>query len=476
MGDEPPCRSKRFAITTFPAQHSRRAAISYVLHRSLRQHYSLAASSSGCEFLDQRGKRYIDASSGAAVSSLGHAHPDVLAAIHRQLELLPYAHTSFFSSQPAEALAEDLVTHAPAGFAVSQFLSSGSEAVEAALKLARQYHVERSDLDRRIFIARKHSYHGNTLGALSLTGRESARAPFEPLLLKVPRVSACFEYRGREPQETQQAYAKRLADELEAEILRLGPQNVAAFIAETVVGATLGAVAAVPGYFRRVREICDRYGVLLILDEVMCGMGRTGTLYACEQEGISPDLITIAKGLGGGYVPLAALLVRAPVIACLREGSGAFRHGQTFLGHPLACAGALAVQEVIRRDGLLDNVRRQGERMQTRLRDRVGDHPFVGDIRGRGLLWGVEIVADRHSKAPFPAALAVHARVKHEAMAAGLLVYPMGGTVNGRDGDHILLAPPFIVDGSIVDEIVDRLGTAIEAATASALDGLEASS
>src|SRR5690606_19487157 len=260
-------------------------------------------------------------------------------------------------------------------------------------------------------------------------------------------------------------YAKRLAEELEAEILRQGPENVAAFIAETVVGATLGAVAAVPGYFKQVRAVCDRYGVLLILDEVMCGMGRTGTLYACEQEGISPDLITLAKGLGAGYVPLSALLVRAEIADCLRCGSGAFRHGQTFLGHPLACAGALAVQQIIRRDGWLENVRRQGERMQARLRERLGDHPFVGDIRGRGLFWGIELVADRASKAPFPADFALNALVKREAMSAGLLVYPMGGTVNGRDGDHILIAPPFIVDEKIVDAIVERLGHAIDVAT-----------
>jgi adenosylmethionine-8-amino-7-oxononanoate aminotransferase len=393
----------------------------------------------------------------------------VLNAIHRQLDLLPYAHTSFFSSEPAEALAEDLVTHAPAGFKVSQFLSSGSEAVEAALKLSRQYHLERGEPNRHVFISRKHSYHGNTLGALSLTGRESARAPFEILLMSVARVSACFEYRGRQPHETQQEYAQRLADELEAKILRQGPHNVAAFVAETVVGATLGAVAAVPGYFMRVREICDRYGILLILDEVMCGMGRTGTLYACEQEGISPDLITIAKGLGGGYVPLAALLVRGEIIDCVRRGSGAFQHGQTFLGHPLACAGGLAVQQVIRRDGLLENVRRQGERMQSRLRERLANHPFVGDIRGRGLFWGVELVANKYSKEPFGATLALNARVKREAMAAGLLVYPMGGTVNGRDGDHVLIAPPFIVDDATVDAIVDRLGHAVDAATASAV-------
>lgn len=439
--------------------------MSRVLHRSLRQRYPVAVSSSGCEIVDSEGKRYIDGSSGAAVSSLGHNHPEVVQAIERQLEELAYAHTSFFSSTPAEALAEDLIAHAPPHFELSQFLSSGSEAVEAALKLARQYHVERGEARRRIFIARHHSYHGNTLGALSVSGRESARAPFQPLLMPVARVSACYEYRGRDSRETQEEYAKRLADELEAEILRQGPEHVAAFIAETVVGATLGAVAAVPGYFKYVRAVCDRHGVLLILDEVMCGMGRTGTLYACEQEGISPDLITIAKGLGSGYVPLSALLVRSEIAECLRRGSGAFKHGQTFLGHPLACAGALAVQRIIRRDGLLDNVRRQGERMRSGLRARLGDHPFVGDIRGRGLLWGVELVADRDSKAPFPADLAVNALVKREAMSAGLLIYPMGGTVNGRAGDHILIAPPFIVDESTVEAIVERLGHAIDVAT-----------
>jgi adenosylmethionine-8-amino-7-oxononanoate aminotransferase len=246
----------------------------------------------------------------------------------------------------------------------------------------------------------------------------------------------------------------------------LGGESVIAFVAETVVGATLGAVPAVPGYFKRVREICDRHGVLLILDEVMCGMGRTGTLHACEQEGVNPDLIAIAKGLGGGYAPIGALMMQDRIFATVAEGSGAFQHSHTYMGHPLACAAALAVQQVMRRDKLVANVRAQRAHLARRLSERFGNHPFVGDVRGRGLLQGVELVADRGSKEPFDPKRKLHARVKREAMARGLMVYPMGGTVDGTRGDHVLLAPPFIVDAAVVDTIVERLGEAIDAATA----------
>ena len=239
-------------------------------------------------------------------------------------------------------------------------------------------------------------------------------------------------------------------------------------MAETVVGATLGAVPAVPGYFGRVREICDRHGILLILDEVMCGMGRTGTLHACEQEGISPDLMAIAKGLGGGFAPIGALLMHDRIFATIAAGSGAFQHSHTYMGHPLACAAALAVQRVIRRDNLLENVSLQGAYLARRLNERFGNHPFVGDVRGRGLFQGLELVVDRDTRQPFDQHLKLHARVKHEAMARGLMVYPTGGTVDGVAGDNVLLAPPFIIDRSTVDTIVERLGDAIDAATAGA--------
>jgi adenosylmethionine-8-amino-7-oxononanoate aminotransferase len=415
---------------------------------------------------DNFGKEYIDASAGAAVSCLGHAHPDVLEAMHKQLNQLDYAHTSFFTSQVAEELADDLIAHAPYGISHVFYVSGGSEAIEAALKLARQYFVERGQLQRRYIIARRQSYHGVTLGALAVGGRLWQRQQFAPLLIETHRVSPVYEYRGKRADETAAAYGARLAEELQNKIEELGGDNVIAFVAETVVGATLGAVPAVPGYFKRVREICSRHGILLVLDEVMCGMGRTGTLHACEQEAITPDLIAIAKGVGGGYAPIGALLIQEKIFKAVAEGSGAFLHSHTYTGHPLACAAALAVQRLIRRDNLLENVRRQGTYLSRRLNERFGNHPCVGDVRGRGLCQGLELVADRATKEPFDPKLKLHARVKREAIARGLMVYPMGGTVDGVAGDHVLLAPPFIVDEPLIDTIVERLGDAIDAATA----------
>jgi adenosylmethionine-8-amino-7-oxononanoate aminotransferase len=438
--------------------------MTHILHRQIGHAYPVAVGGQGVLLRDADGKDYIDASGGAAVSCLGHAHPDVLAAMHAQLDRLAFAHTSFFTSQVAEELADDLVAHAPAGIGHVFYVSGGSEAVEAALKLARQYFVERGEPQRRYVIARQQSYHGITLGALAIGGRARQRAQFAPLLFETHHVSPAYAYRDRRTDETPEAYGQRLTQELEAKIAELGPGNVICFVAETVVGATLGAVPAVPGYFRRVREICDRHGILLILDEVMCGMGRTGTLYACEQEGISPDLIAIAKGLGGGFAPIGALMMQERVFEAIAQGSGAFQHSHTYMGHPLACAAALAVQRVIRRDDLLGNVRRQGAYLARRLNERFGNNPFVGDVRGRGLFAGLELVADRDTRTAFDPTLRLHARVKQEAMARGLMVYPTGGNVDGVAGDNVLLAPPFIVDGATVDAIVERLGDAVDAA------------
>lgn len=442
--------------------------MSHILHRVLGKTYPTASGGAGMVLRDRDGREHIDASGGAAVSCLGHAHPDVLAAMHAQIDKLAYAHTSFFTTDAAEELADHLIARAPAGLDSVYFCSSGSEAVEACLKLARHYFVETGETRRVNFISRRQSYHGITLGALSVGGRMKDRAPFADMLMRGHHISPCYEYRGRRADETGEEYGLRMADELEAEILELGPETVCAFVAETVVGATLGAVPAAPGYFKRIREICDRYGVLLILDEVMSGMGRTGTLHACEQEGIAPDLMAIAKGLGGGYAPIGAMLASGKIVEAVRQGSGVFPHSQTYVGHPLACAAALAVQQVIERDGLLANVRRQGARLEQRLRERFGNHHHVGDIRGRGHFWGVEIVADRASKEPFDPALKLNARIKQAAQERGLLIYPMGGTADGTAGDHVLLAPPFIIDGTTVDTIVERLGDALDASLASA--------
>ncbi len=439
-----------------------------VFHRQLRTPLPRAVGGTGVYLIDHTGKRYIDASGGAAVSCLGHGHPDVIRAIKDQADRLAYAHTSFFTTDVAEELADTLIADAPPGLTHVYYVSGGSEGIEAALKMARQYFVEIGQPQRRHFIARRQSYHGNTLGALAVGGNEWRRQQFAPLLIDVPHIAPCFAYRFKDPAESEEEYGRRVADELEAKILELGPDTVIAFVAETVVGATAGAVPPVPGYFKRIREICDRYGVLLILDEVMCGMGRTGTLHACTQEGIAPDLMVIAKGLGGGYQPIGAVLVSGRVYEAFRQGSGFFQHGHTYIAHAVSCAAALAVQQVLKRDGLVDRVRRQGEKLMSALTERFGNHHAVGDIRGRGLFQAIELVKDRATKAPFDPALKLHARIKQEAMARGLMVYPMGGTIDGKHGDHVLLAPPFIITDDEIVAVVERLGEAVDAAVASA--------
>ena len=435
-----------------------------LLHRSIHTPPRRAVSAQALRFTDSEGHQYIDASGGAAVSCLGHAHPDVIAALHAQLDRLAYAHTGFFTTDVAEELAETLIADAPDGLSHIYLLSGGSEAIEAALKMARQYFTETGQPQRRHIIARRQSYHGNTLGALATGGNEWRRAQFKPLLMEAHHIAPCFAYREQLEGEADTDYAARAAGELEAKILELGADTVAAFVAEPVVGATAGAVPAVGDYFKRIRAICDKYGVLLILDEVMCGMGRTGSLYACEQDGIAPDLLTIAKGLGGGYQPIGATLLSAKIYEAFAQGSGFFQHGHTYMGHPMAAAAGLAVQKVIRRDNLLANVQAMGAELRTQLHAAFGQHAHVGDIRGRGLFQAIELVADRQTKTPFDPARKLHARIKSEAMARGLMVYPMGGTIDGVRGDHVLLAPPFIVTPSDVTEIVGRLSEAVDAA------------
>lgn len=439
------------------------ARTSRVLHRSLRETPPKAIGGEGVYLFAEDGRRVIDASGGAAVSCLGHQHPRVIAAMAKQASTLAYAHTAFFSSEPAEALAETLVGHEPGGLAYAYFVSGGSEAIEASIKLARQYFIERGEPHRQHFIARRQSYHGNTLGALAAGGNAWRRAPYAPLLSGAfSHVTPAFAYHEKHDGESDAQFVARLAAELEAEFQRLGPNTVAAFLAEPVVGATAGAVTAPDGYFKAVREICDRHGALLILDEVMCGMGRTGTTHAWEQEGIAPDIQAIAKGLGGGYQPIGAMLASGGIIDTIRAGSGAFQHGHTYLAHPLACAAALAVQDVIREDRLLDRVKERGKQLEQRLTERFGNHRHVGDIRGRGLFWAIELVEDRASRTSFDPALKLNQKIKAEAFANGLGCYPGGGTVDGVRGDHVLLAPPYIASADEIDQIVDKLGTAVD--------------
>jgi len=438
--------------------------MTHVFQRQIHADLPRAKKGDGIYIIDADGKRYLDASGGAAVSCLGHSDPDVIQAIKDQAETLAFAHTAFFTSEAAEELANLLIGKAPDGIEVVYFVSGGSEAMEAALKMARQYFLEVGEPERTKFIARRQSYHGNTLGALSVGGNVWRREPFEAMLMDVGHIQPCYAYRNQLDGETEEEYGLRAADELKAEIQRLGPETVIAFVAETVVGATAGVVPPVKGYFKRIRDICDRHGVLLILDEVMCGMGRTGTTFACEQDGIAPDIVCIAKGLGAGYQSIGAALVSAKVFQAFSEGSGFFQHGHTYMGHPVACAAALAVQRKIQALDLLANVREQGEALESRLLDRLGNHAHVGDIRGRGLFRGIELVADRATKEPFDPALKLHAGLKAQAMDRGLIYYPGGGTADGVQGDHILLAPPFIIEKPEIDELVDRLSAAIDAA------------
>jgi adenosylmethionine-8-amino-7-oxononanoate aminotransferase len=438
--------------------------MSRVFHRQPQHDYPVVVAGDGVYLYDREGRQYLDASGGAAVSCLGHSDRAVLDAIIQQLEVLPYAHTSFFTNEPMEALADALIAGAPAPLGQVYFTSGGSEAMEAALKLARQYFVEKGEPQRAHVIARRQSYHGNTLGALAVGGNAARRKQYAPLLIAASHVSPCYPYRDRRTGESDAAYVDRLAAELEQEIERLGARHVIAFVAETVAGATLGAAPPVPGYFKRVREICDRHGMLLILDEVMCGLGRCGTMWAFEPEGVVPDIVTIAKGLGAGYQPIGAAVVGQHIYDAIVRGSGFFQHGYTYVGHAAACAGALAVQRRLRDAGVLAKVKPMGEMLAQGLRRTFAEHPHVGDIRGRGLFWALELVRDRTAKTPFDPALRVHARVKQAALDAGLLCYPMGGTIDGVRGDHVLLAPPFIIEPVQVEEVLQKLAGALESA------------
>ncbi len=438
--------------------------MSRTLQRSLHAVSETAVSGDGLRLHLANGQVVIDGSGGAAVASIGHGNGRVAAAMAAQAGRMAYAHTGFFTSEPAEALADMLLADEPGGLSHAFFVSSGSEAMEAALKLARQYFLEIGQPGRTRFIARRQSYHGTTLGALAVGGHGARRAPYEPILAPAfSRVSPCFAYHGQGEAETDAQYVDRLARELDAEFERLGPGTVAAFCAETIVGATTGCVAAVPGYFAAIRAVCDRHGALLILDEVMCGMGRTGTMHAWEQEGVAPDIQAVAKGLGGGYAPIGGMLVAARVIAALRDGSGGFMHGQTYQAHPVACAAALEVQRILQEDGLVAQAAVRGRTLERLLIERFGNHRHVGDIRGRGLFWALEFVADRAGRTPLDPADAIADRVKQAALDRGLAVYPGTGTLDGVRGDHVIVSPAYTVQDEDLLAIVDRLGAAVDA-------------
>lgn len=445
---------------------------SRVLHRQIRKAMPVVASGDGVYLTDTGGKRYLDGSGGAAVSCLGHNHPKVVQAIKDQVDKVAFAHTAFLTNEPAEELAEWLCRRAPGDFGRVAFVSGGSEATEAALKICRQAHIENGNGTRTHFIARRQSYHGATLGAMSVGYHAQRRKPYAAMLAtNTSHISPAYAFRLQRDSETEEDYGLRAAGELETEILKVGPENVAAFVAETVVGSSIGVAPPPKGYFREVRRICDQYGVMLILDEVMCGMGRTGTLFACEQEKIEPDIVAVAKGLGGGYQPIGAALVSNRVAGAIAEGSGSLMHTHTYMAHPTACAAALAVQKVIEDDDLLPRVRARGEYAMNALRARLGQHAHVGDIRGRGLFIGIELVADRETMEPFEPGLDIAARIKKTAFENGLICYPNATSADGERGDHVLLAPPFIISESEIDELVAKLATSIDAAIEAAHAG-----
>ncbi|MFN3018001.1 aspartate aminotransferase family protein [Vibrio coralliilyticus] len=435
--------------------------MSHVFHRHCHTQLPTISHGEGVYLYDKHGKAYLDACGGAAVSNLGHSHPMVKQAIAEQLERIPFAHTGFFTNEPCEQLADALCALMPSQFNHAYFVSGGSEAVESALKMARQYFVELGKPSKTQFIARKQSYHGNTLGALAVGGNEWRREPFQPLLTTSHHIDPCYAYRLQKPQESELDYSLRSANQLEEKILELGADNVMAFVAEPVVGATAGAVPATEGYFKRIREICDQYEVLLILDEVMCGVGRSGSFFAFEQEQIEPDLVCIAKGLGAGYQPIGATIANDRIYHAIADGSGFFQHGHTFMAHPMACASALATVEAIQQQSLLSAVQSHGAELKQALSSELGNLPYVGDIRGKGLFLGIELVKDKASKAPLNIATKAHSAVKSQAMKNGLMCYPMSGTIDGKQGHHILLAPPFIIEPSHIDEIVTKLKTTL---------------
>ncbi|VAV98874.1 Aminotransferase, class III [hydrothermal vent metagenome] len=428
-----------------------------VFYRNLHKTYPTAVSAKGMYIVDETGKAYLDMSGGAAVSCLGHQHPVVVQKLTAQIEQMSFAHTAFFSNQPQEQLAQKLADRFCEPNAKVYFTSGGSEANETAIKMAWQYWRAKGQPTKQKIISRQHSYHGNTLGALSASGNMARRREMGDLLLNWPRIEPCYAYRHQRPNESEAAYGLRAANLLESCILREGANSIAAFIAEPVVGASLGVVTAAAGYFKRIAEICDQYDILLIADEIMCGTGRTGSFFAHEQEGFVPDMVTLAKGLAGGYQPLAATIVRARIHQEFAKSPAGFSHGHTYVGHASACAAGLAVIEVIEQENLLARVQTKGERLQQQLQQAFGEHDFIGDIRGRGLFCGIEIVADKTSKRTFADADKITAKLHRLTMKHGLICYPGGGSEQDDLGSHILLAPPFILADEHIDLLIKKL-------------------
>ncbi|KAL1876514.1 hypothetical protein Daus18300_002758 [Diaporthe australafricana] len=431
---------------------------SAVLHRHLRHDFLNIERGEGHYLILEDGRRIFDASGGAAVACLGHGNATVNQAMVDQIQKLSYCASTFFKTPIVEEAGRAMVSTTD---------GQSSEAMEAAMKLARQYFLEKETPEpaRVRFISRHQSYHGTTLGSLAMSGHVARRAKFEPMLIdSVSKVSPCYAYRGKQNGETDEAYVERLALELDQEFQRVGPETVCAFVAEPVVGAALGCVPAVPGYFKAVQKVCRKYGALLILDEVMSGMGRTGAHHAWQQEGVVPDIQTVGKGLGGGYQPVAGVLIHKNVVDALENGSAVFVHGHTYQAHVVGCAAVVAVQRIIQEGNLVANVRAMGELLGKSLMARLGSHSHVGDIRGRGLFWAVEFVQDKTTKEPFPARKGVSMEISELGLTDqySIMVYPGAGTVDGVNGDHVIIAPPYTVTSEDIEHIVLSVSRLVE--------------
>lgn len=409
---------------------------------------------------DVDGKQYIDGSGGPAVYCIGHSNAEVNAAITRQLDRIAHGYRYNFTSDALEELTGIIRQRCGGTLNHMVYVTGGSEAVESCLKLALQYHAARGEMSRRRFIARERSWHGNTLGALSVSGFLERKKAFEGSLLDVSRLSPANAYRPVAGASAETA-GEACARELEDEILRLGPDKVCAFIFEPVVGAAGGCVPAPPGYARRVREICDRHGVLMISDEVMCGAGRTGTWRALEHDGVEPDIMSVAKGLAAGYLPLGAAIYSDRVADVIHGAHGAPMTGHTFTGHTACCAAGVAVQKIVTREKLVERVAAMAPALTAMLAGALEGLEAVGDIRGRGFFQAIELVADRKTRAPFPAEHKLFMKIRQRALDNGLICYPVGGNVDGINGDVVILAPPYNVTDAELAEIVDKTATSI---------------
>tara|TARA_Y100000590_G_C15747303_1_gene1022632 strand:- start:2688 stop:4025 length:1338 start_codon:yes stop_codon:yes gene_type:complete len=434
-----------------------------LFNRQLNQDMPVAVSGKGVYLFDSNGNRYLDACGGAAVSTLGYSNAKIRKSIIKQTKKLSYVHSGYFNTNVSEELAKTLSDNLPDGLDWVYIVSGGSEAVEASLKLARQYHLANGNLSKIEIISRHQSYHGSTLGALAAGENIPRRKPYEPLLTQhIHHIAPCHYWRWSQDNETEIEYGIRTANELENKILELGEDNVSAFICETIVGATMGAVCPVDGYFERIREICDKYNVLLILDEVMCGMGRCGKLFAFEYYNVEPDIVCIAKGLGAGYQPIGAMICNNSIYSLIRENIGFFEHGHSYLAHPTSCAAALGVLDELLNRNLLEKVILKGEKMKKMLNKKFSNIEYIGEIRGRGLLIGIELVKNKYTKEPFDPIHKIYNKVKFNALEEGLMVYPNGGSIDGLKGDHILIAPPFIINNRNIKEIVDKIALVLD--------------